>query len=75
MCQSPPSLQSPAVHDGFFTAVSIPEPSPCSAVEPEGSDAVGVGTARVSRALMKAGTVKGTKDNLGLPEGGLFSGS
>lgn len=63
----PPSLQSPAVHDGFFTAISIPELSPCSAVEPEGSDAVGLGTARVSRAFMGAGTVKGTKGSLGLP--------
>lgn len=76
MCQGPPSLQSPAVHDGFFTAVSVPGLSPCSALEPEGNDAMGLGAARVSRALVEAGTVKGTKGNLGLPEeGDLLSGS
>lgn len=70
MCQGPPSLQSPTEHDGFFTAISIPELSPCSVLEPGGSDAVGLEAARVSRALMEAETVKGSKGNLGLPEEG-----
>lgn len=64
---APPSVQSTAMHDGFCTAISGAELSPCSAVEPEGRDAVGLGPAGVSRALMEAGTVKGTKGNLGLP--------
>lgn len=42
------------------SAISIPELSPCSAVEPEGSNAAGLGTAKVSRALMEVGTEKVT---------------
>lgn len=58
------------------SAISIPELSPCSVVEPERSDAVGLRAASVSRVIMEVGTVKGTKGILGLPyEGDLFSGS